>query len=415
VIGLDEHNLQVLQTMPDAQQYVFHGLLSPDELFGEEIQLADLLEKATAHLQTADDEIDAIVGYWDFPVTSMVPMLAERFGVRSASLEAIAKCEHKYWSRLEQAAVIDEYADFGLVDLDKPKIPDGVDFPFWLKPVKSTSSELVFRIEDRDSFDAAVTELRGGVDRMGRPFEFVLEQCDLPPEVGAAGGRSCLAEAEESGEQITVEGYNCNGDVCIYGIVDSINYPARSSFLRYRYPSQVPDPVADRLTEIARRVITHIGLESVPFNVEFFWDPASDAIRLLEINPRHSQSHASLFELVDGVTNHACMVQLALGIEPSVPHRKGQYAAAAKWSVRRFSDGFVRRVPTDDEVADLERQCPGTTIEILAHEGNRLSNMAGQDSYSYELAVIHTGGKDDEELTATYEHCVQTLRFDVQE
>jgi hypothetical protein len=105
----------------------------------------------------------------------------------------------------------------------------------------------------------------------------------------------------------------------------------------------------------------------------------------------------------------------ALGIEPSVPHQKGRYAAAAKWSLRRFSDGFVRRVPTDDEVADLERQCPGTTIEILAHEGSRLSNMAGQDSYSYELAVIHTGGKDDEELTATYERCVQTLRFDVQE
>jgi hypothetical protein len=246
-------------------------------------------------------------------------------------------------------------------------------------------------------------------------FEFVLDQLDLPPEVAAAGGRSCLAEAEESGEQITVEGYSCNGEVCIYGVVDSIRYPESSSFLRYRYPSQVPNPVADRMTAIARRVITHIGLDSVPFNIEFFWDPASDAIWLLEINPRHSQSHASLFELVDGVTNHACMVQLALGIEPSVPHREGEYAVAAKWSLRRFSDGLLRRAPTAEEVAALERQLPGTTIEVLADEGDRLSDLTGQGSYSYELAVIHTGAQDDKELTAKYEHCVQALPFEVEE
>jgi hypothetical protein len=416
VLGLDEHNLQVLQTMPDAQHYTFHGVLSADELVGGgEVPVADLLKRATAVLETADTRIDAIVGYWDFPVSSMVPILAEWFGVRSASLEAVLKCEHKYWSRLEQATAIDEYPSFGLADPHGPTIPEGVDFPFWLKPVKSMSSELAFRVEDRASFDAAMAEIRGGIGRLGEPFEFVLERVDLPPEVAAAGGHSCLAEKEVSGRQVTAEGYSCNGEVCIYGIVDSVRYPGRSSFLRYNYPSQVPEAVADRLTEIARRTITHIGLESVPFNIEFFWDPDSDVIRLLEINPRHSQSHAFLFELVDGVPNHACMVQLALGIEPSVPHREGDYAVAAKWSLRRFSDGFVRRAPTADEVADLERQLPGTTIDVVAREGDWLSNLPEQDSYSYELAQIHTGAQNDEELKARYDHCAQALPFEVRE
>jgi hypothetical protein len=416
VVGLDEHNLQVLQTMPDAHRYAFHGVLGFDELFaGDEIPVAELLEKATATLQAANTPIDAIVGYWDFPVSSMVPMLAERFGVRSASLEAVLKCEHKYWSRLEQSGAIDEYPAFGLVDLDNPRIPSGVDFPFWLKPVKSVSSQLAFRVEDRESFDAAVAETRKGIGRIGEPFEFVLEQVDLPPEVAAAGGSTCLAEAEASGEQVTVEGYRSNGEVHICGIVDSIRYPGRSSFLRYRYPSTVPEPVADRLSAITKRVISHVGLESVPFNIEFFWDPDSEAIRLLEINPRHSQSHAWLFEHVDGVPNHACMVELALGLEPSMSHRQGGYAVAAKWFLRRFSDGFVRRAPTADEVAALEREMPGTAIEVVAHQGDRFSRLAGHGSYSYELARIHTGAQDEEELAAKYEHCVQALPFEVQE
>jgi hypothetical protein len=402
--------------MPDAHRYAFHAVLSTDELFEQdEIAVAELLEKATATLQAANTPIDAIVGYWDFPVSSLVPMLAERFGVRSASLEAVLKCEHKYWSRIEQSTVIDEYPAFGLVDPDEPAIPDGVDFPFWLKPVKSVSSHLAFRIEDEASFDAAVVQIRAGIGRYGEPFEFVLEQVDLPPEIAAAGGRSCLAEAEVSGEQVTVEGYSRNGRVYVYGIVDSIRYPGGSSFLWYRYPSKVPKPVADRMSEIARRVITRIGLESVPFNIEFFWDPDSEAIALLEINPRHSQSHAWLFEHVDGLTNHACMVQLALGLEPEMPHRKGEFAVAGKWFLRRFSDGFVRRAPTADEVAALERQLPGTTIRVVAQEGRRLSDLTGQDSYSYQLARIHAGARDEAELRAKYEHCVQALPFDVQE
>jgi hypothetical protein len=109
------------------------------------------------------------------------------------------------------------------------------------------------------------------------------------------------------------------------------------------------------------------------------------------------------------------MVQLALGIKPSVPHRKGNYPVAAKWSLRRFSDGFVRRAPTADEVTDLERQLPGTTIDVVARQRDWLSNLPERDSYSYELAQIHTGAHDDEELTARCDYCVQALPFEVRE
>ena len=194
---------------------------------------------------------------------------------------------------------------------------------------------------------------------MGEPFDFVLSQLQLPPEVSGVGGRACLAEEAATGAQVTVEGYSFQGDVHVYGTVDSITCPDSSSFLRYQYPSSLPAAVTQRMAELSGRVIRQIGLDGITFNIEYFWDADHDTISLLEVNPRHSQSHAELFEQVDGVANHDHMLQLALGREPRPRHREGPYDIAAKWFVRRTTDGVARRVPTAEEVEQVEREHPG--------------------------------------------------------
>lgn len=58
-------------------------------------------------------------------------------------------CEHKYWSRLQQRQVAPEYVPmFEAVDPFNDAAMDaiGVDTPFWIKPVKSFSSHLGFRV-----------------------------------------------------------------------------------------------------------------------------------------------------------------------------------------------------------------------------------------------------------------------------
>jgi biotin carboxylase len=414
VLGLDDLNLDTLRDLPDAGDYRFHPLLSPEELLeAEHLDLRALLDKARKQIKDFDGEVHGIVGYWDFPVSSMVPMLCEELDLPGARLEAVVKCEHKYWSRIEQQKVIDEHPRFGIVDIDgDSEVPAGLDFPLWLKPVKSASSELAFQVGDARAFAEAVETIREGIDRIGQPFEVVLEHLDLPEEIADVGGRACLAEEEVTGRQLTVEGYVCQGDVHIHGIVDSMTYPESTSFLRFQYPSIVPAKVAERLKDLSRKVITQIGLDGSTFNIEYFWDPDSDALCLLEVNPRHSQSHARLFENVDGVSNHQVMVQLGLGVEPTLPRGKGEYDIAAKWFLRRFADGFVRRTPTAEEVEQVERDIPGVTVNIVAQEGERLSDLASQDSYSYELADIFVGGCDEDDLVAKYERCVEALRFD---
>lgn len=417
VLGLDELNLETLRRLgPD---YRYHQLLDVEHLLGGGGQpdVPRLLAEARQRLEAFPGSVDAIVGYWDFPVSSMVPILCAEYGLPSASLASVVKCEHKYWSRLEQRAVIDENCPrFATVDLDQDdELPEDLDYPVWLKPVKSASSELAFRVGDRTEFAAAMDEIRSGIDKFGEPFEFVLDQLELPPQVAEAGAMACLAEEAVSGRQLTAEGYVFDGAVEVYGVIESVLYSDSPSFLRYEYPSRVPAAVLERVVSASRRVIERIGLDCSTFNIEYFWDPDVDRLSVLEINPRESQSHARLFEMVDGLANHHAMVRLGLGLSPDLPHRKGGYEIAAKWFLRRFTDGTVVRVPTQDEVAAVEEQLPGVNVQLKVEPGDRLSDLPSQDAYSFELADLFIGADCQDELTDTYQRAVELLSFEFEE
>jgi hypothetical protein len=416
VVGLNEHNQRILEDMPDAEQFRFHPLLSFDEIYGEEIPFAAVLAKAERALDAFDGKIDAIIGLWDFPVSTMLPILRERVGLPGASLEEVVKCEHKYWSRLEQQKVIDEIPGFGIVDLDNDDGPPaGMRYPMWLKPVKSFSSVLAFGVTSDEEFRDAVKHIRDGIAWVGAPFDDLLEHLELPPEIAAVGGQACLAEEAISGRMATVEGYRFHDEVHVYGIVDSVRYEHCPSFLRYEYPSALPPEVCVRMAEISQTVIHAIGLDRMTFNIEYFWDPQTDTIKLLEINPRHSQSHAELFEDVDGLANHEAMLRLALGSDPALPHRQGRYNHAAKWFHRRFTDGIVTRGPTHEELARISEQIPGVSVDLNVHEGDRLSDLHEQDSYSYALANIYVGADSQAELGEKFDRAVAALPLEIED
>jgi hypothetical protein len=411
VLGLDERNLGLLHALEHLGPYRFHALLEKDEVSRGDVALARLLDKAQRQLESFEGRVDAVVGYWDFPVSSMVPILSTRFGLPGPSLESVVKCEHKYWSRVEQRKVTDAHPCFGLIDLGEPRPPPGLSFPMWVKPVKSYSSELAFKVDGPAELERAAAEIRAGLGRVGEAFDFLLSMLELPPEIAAIGGQACLAEEAISGTQATAEGYCADSKPHVYGVIDSVCYPDSPSFLRYRYPSTLPAEVQERIAVISTKVIRQVGLNSSTFNIEYFWDPDQNKLRILEINPRLSQSHAPLFEFVDGAPNHLCMVQLALGEEPDLPHRKGDFAVAAKCFRRVFSDALVRSVPSEADVERVRREFPEELVDVIAEEGHRLSELPAQDSYSFELLALYLAGRDEDELAHKYRRSVEMLPF----
>ena len=414
VLGLDEQNRHLLDELAATSgRYRFHPLLDHSEIRGvDEFAPREWLDRCRRILEAAPGSVDAIVSFWDFPVTEMAAILCAERGLPAPSLESILRCQHKYWSRLIQREVVPNstppFAAFDPFD-DAAVHSLEMEYPYWVKPVRSFRSHLGFRIGSEAAIDDAISELRSGIERIGEPFEWILDQAAVPENIAAFGPNACIAEGLIGGHQCTIEGWAHRSSVRTYGVVDSIRAPNRSTFTRYQYPSRLPEAVQDEMAEVATAVVAATGYDNGAFNVEFFHDPDTGRTWLLEINCRVSQSHSDLFAKVDGTTNLAVMVDLALGEEPQINRGEGEYACAAKFFLRCWHDATVVSVPGPDQIAEVERAVPGTTIQLQIDEGDRLSDLPDQDSYSYELGEVRVGADSDADLRHKFEACERGL------
>jgi len=423
VIGVEPFNLGLLQRLPRASDYRFHDLIGYDEAVrpkSRTIELMALIEIAEKRISEFRGSIDAIISYWDFPSSVLMPVLCRRHGLAGPGLSAVAACEHKYWSRIEQQSVLPELVPkFCAVDpfAENPLAELSLAFPFWIKPIKAHSSYLGFMIRDEADFEDCLPVIRAGIGHFGKPFDEFLSMVEIPQPVAGIGGSHCIAEEIISaGEQCTLEGWAYDGEVEIYGVVDSLRTGEhRSCFSRYQYPSRLPRDVQDRMIEASRLLIGHIGYSDAPFNIEFFWDEATGALRILEVNTRISKSHCPLFLMVDGASHQQVAVDLALGRRPDFPYRQGQFRIAAKFMERVFSDGYVERVPDAADIAQFKEAFPDGMTRLLAHEGQKLAHLPYQDSYSFEIAEVFLGADDEDELFRKHDKAHQLLRFDFTE
>ncbi|MDZ7809470.1 MAG: ATP-grasp domain-containing protein [Arhodomonas sp.] len=321
VIGLDDFNLRELETVRDSHQYSFHGLVDYDAIVTPtHYPMPEIMAEARQTLAEAE-AVDAIIGHWDFPTTSMLPVLRREHGLPTATLESVLYCESKYWGRIAQQAVIpectppfqglDPYSDDPVADLQ-------LDYPFWLKPTTAFSSYLGFRIDNEEQFRQAMATIRENIQLFAEPFQYFIDQCEHREFLPADGdGATCSAEGLIGGSLCTLEGYVFNGEVVVYAVLDSLRGSNQVSFLSYEYPSQLPPGVQNRMAEHTRKLVEHIGLDNTPFNIEYFWDPQTDRIWLLEINPRISKSHCPIFQMATGHSHHEVAIDVALGAGPS--------------------------------------------------------------------------------------------------
>ncbi len=420
VVGMNKMNAERLKRLRGVEDVTFHPLLTSEAVSDtQEFDIPAMLAEAEATLDAFDGSIDAIVGYIDFPVSTMLPILCKKYGTPQASLESLLKCEHKYWSRKVMAEVIpdhtptftafDPFDDNALSHIGEA----GLRFPFFVKPIKSSGSRLGFRIDSPEDFDYATAAFRAEIGQISEPFNYVLDQADLPDEIRAVEGHYCMAERVIGGRQCTVEGYVQNGEVVPYGTIDSIRYPQVLSFFYYLYPSTLPRRIQDQMNDITRKVMAHIGYDNAAFNVEYYWDEVQNTIWLLEINTRIAQSHCDLFEMVDGVSHQQVTVDLGLGQKPDMPKGEGPETVAGEFFYRVFfSDATIARAPSKAELEVAAEQVAGTRIVSYVKKGMKLSELPEQDAYSYAVASIWMGAGKQSKLLWNYEQVMKRLNYE---
>ena len=367
-------------------------------------EVVPLVEETVRRYQGAGlSGVTSGVAYPGMPVSAVV---ARRLGLRGPSVESVLLCEHKYYSRLAQRALVPRATpDFGLVEPKSPRAPAGMTFPLFVKPVKSSFSRNARMV----SGEAELRELVAGGPMPGaylKPFDDMLGSYTE----FASGSANFIAESPLEGAQVSLEGYVSGGRVHTLGVIDSIMYPGTISFRRFQYPSSLPAEVQRRMSRIAETFLKGIGYDDALFNVEFIYDAGSDALHVVEVNPKIASQFTDLFEKVDGSSSYRTLLQVALGEEPDFRKGRGPFKLAASCVLRRFKDGTVLRAPSAEEIGGLKSRLPDARLEVTVSEGRRLSDSM-QDGKSFRYCFVNLGADSSDELEAKLEMCERALDF----
>jgi len=341
----------------------------------------------------------------DYPGSIFSSLVAYQTGLPGPSPESVIGCQHKYYARMAQQAVVPEATPRFMI-MDPQGMQCGsLPFPFFIKPIKSFFSLNAQRINSPEELKSYCERTR-----MGSAFFYQLEwfmKQYTPYELSPNG---FIAEELLQGIQVTLEGHVYRNAVTIHGIVDSIMFPGTISFSRFEYPSSLPQGVQDRMVDIATRLIKGIHFDNGIFNIEFMYNPETDAIHIIEVNPRMASQFADLFEKVDGTNTYQVQLDLAVGKKPHYQSGNGRFAYAASCVMRLFEDQHVIKVPDAEDIERVSCSIPDIRIEVCAREGKKLSEEL-QDGASFRYGVVNIGARDNQELLETFDYCKRELPF----
>lgn len=355
------------------------------------------VDRATHEL--ARLRVAGVVSSSDYPGCLVASVVAKRLGLPGSAPAAVLRAAHKYYARVSLAQSVPEATPrFELVD--PVHLAEGqlsLDFPVFVKPVKSWFSQLARRVDSLEQLMAyaASPEVRQHLRHFVRPLNQLLaahSEFDW-------NGAHLLAEQVLVGPQVTVEGYVFEGRTTVLTFVDSDMYPGTGSFARFALPSRVTPDRAARMTDITDRAVRGLGITHGLFNVELIYDPASDEEFVVEVNPRMCGQFADLTEHVTGLNTYQILCDLGLGRRPPRVRRRHRPAAAASYPLRHFGDATVVSVPGPATVERVRRRTAATLIAVYYESGDQLSSRGKHfDGASYRYATVNVVGRRRSQL-----------------
>ncbi len=412
VVGADRHNLRRLERLAGYREYHFVPMFRKSEIRGDlAAPLPELLDKAVADVRAHPPA--GVITTWDFPANEVARHLSRMLGLPGPTLRSVLGWSHKYWARKIQervdAGAVPEFAVADPFDPDAAETPV-IDPPVWIKPVRATNSALAFRADTPEEYRAAIGRLKNGIDVFAQPLDYLMKLADLPRWFRAVDGRSCIVERSIRGSRCTVSAMVHDGRPRVLGVFDSHEELSTSAFSAFTYPSRLPTSILERLEELTIGLINANVLEESGFNVEYFYDRSNDAITILEVNPRFSQSHAPLFEYVDGTSSLELLVDLATGHDPHFHPGSGRYATAGKYFLRRHEGGVVRHTPSPAEVSRIEHEFD-CEVELQVAEGDLIAPRITGHPVAPAVAHIYLGADSYDGLDERFARIASRLHL----
>ena len=332
-------------------------------------------------------------------------LLAERMGWPGTPVAAVLACQHKLYARgvLQQVApeANTPFAPLEWRHGDPP--PDNLEYPRFVKPIKAAFSVLARVVHDREDL-MALTRFgfweRWVIRHLIEPFERVVKA--RLPEAGSA--RRMLLEQPVQAMQYNLDGYVFAGELRPLGFVESVMYPGTQAFMRFDYPCRLSEPGRDKALDVARRFLSAVGFNHGLFNMEFFHDPVTEKVTVIEFNPRMAAQFSDLYLRVNGVDLHRLGLELALGRDPArLPWAEPAAGAAASFVYRCFDPAERPAMPGAAQQAALAERFPDALLFRFAKSPGQIArDFKWLGSYRY--GILHLGGRDARELR---ERCLE--------
>ncbi|MDX2220097.1 MAG: ATP-grasp domain-containing protein [Burkholderiales bacterium] len=343
-------------------------------------------------------------------------LIAQRLGLPGTDPRAILHTQHKFQMRERLRAVMPEanpsYAVFPYTFQTADDL--GIEFPFFVKPIKAAYSVLARRVENFAELREHMTFRpfeKHIIKRLVRPFNDAFAVHGGLPE-SQVDAHWMIGETLLTGEQINVDGLVFDGECHVLGIVDAIMYPGTQAFMRFDYPSQLPDAWQERVTQVACRAMKAMGHDHGFFNIEMTVDRTRDEIKIIEINPRMADQFSRLYSRIDGLNLHDLGLDMALGRRPDVTRRQMEDRVGASFVFRRFSLDNLPTPPTREQMYWLAGYAPHAILADFFKTGSQLTReMKWLGSYRY--AVLNLTAPSHAALMEKYETIRLRMGFDV--
>ena len=337
-------------------------------------------------------------------------LVAEKMRLPGTPVEAVLACQHKLYARevLQRVAPEANIPYRRLEATYDADIPHGLDYPTFVKPVKAAFSVLARPVHSRQALFDHTRFSRPElwlIRHLVEPFEKVSRQ--RLPDAGTA--HSLMLEDKIRGRQYCLDGYCFEGRVHSLGIVDAIMYPGTDAFMRWDYPSHLPEGPQKEAGAVATRFLQEIGYTHGFFNMEFVIDEDSGQVKVIEFNPRMASQFSDLYARVDGRNLHEMTIALGHGIDPESLHRKEPAAACASSFVyRSFDPDALVTMPGKNQQAAFRAAFPDG---LLLQFPKSASGVRRDFKWlgSYRFGVVHLGGDSPADLARRCEHASSML------
>lgn len=326
-------------------------------------------------------------------------LTAEAAGLPGTPVAAILACQHKLHARRVLEAVCPE-ANLPFAPLDAEyggpvpeRLPRGLSYSAYVKPVKAAFSVLARQVDSQADLHRHTRFGRRElwvIRRLVEPFERVARQ--RLPDAGSA--HRLLLEAPVQAPQFNLDGWVFRGQAHALGVVDAVMYPGTQAFMRWDHPSRLGADVQARALAVAQRFLAAVGFDHGLFNMEFFFDAATDRLTVIEFNPRLASQFSDLYLRTQGTDPHAMALALALGQDPAaLPRQAPVGGAAASLVYRALRPGSTPAMPTAAQRAALRRNFPDALLFTYPRSGHALArDFKWLGSHRY--GIVHLHGDD---------------------